>query len=177
MKVLDYGLLLDALDLKMVADAAAVNVKGSSAALLLQNVIVDDVQKHLKKCLQRIDDKKESRECANGKNVIEFRKKLVKDFWKNRLSFKSQKCVHCGSPKRNVKIEYNSKIYLKALSNRQASQWEAVSRVSNSSENTPAPPVERRRRSSDAFEEDEDDSEEDNETSENDSNGKSFCVG
>ena len=176
MKALDYGLLPDALDLKMVADAATVNVKGSSAALVLQDVIVDSVQKHLKECLERIEDKKESRKCANGKNVVELRKKLLKNFWKDRMSFKAKKCAHCGAPKRNVKIEYNSKIYLKALSTRQASQWEAVSRVSKSGENTPVPPVERQRRSSGAFEEEEGDSEDDDESREDDSNGKEVFI-
>lgn len=134
MKALDYGLLADALDLETVANSATVDVIGGN--IMLQEVITDAVEKHLNESLQKIDDKKQTKKSSTGKNVTELRNKLIKDFIRDKLSYKAKDCIHCGSPRRNVRIEYNSKIYLKALSSRQASTWESVSRLHSSNQNT-----------------------------------------
>lgn len=134
MKALDYGLLADTLDLETIAYSASVDVKGSN--IILQDVITEAVQKHLKESLQKIDDKKQTKKSSSGKNVTELRNKLIKGFIREKLAYKAKKCLHCGSPRRNVRIEYNSKIYLKALSSKQASNWESVSRLSKSNKNT-----------------------------------------
>jgi hypothetical protein len=134
MKALDYGLLADTLDLETIAYSASVDVKGSN--IILQDVITEAVQKHLKETLQKIDDKKQTKKSSSGKNVTELRNKLIKGFIREKLAYKAKKCLHCGSPRRNVRIEYNSKIYLKALSSKQASNWESVSRLSKSNKNT-----------------------------------------
>ena len=133
MKALDYGLLADTMDLETIAYSAAVDIKGSS--IILQDVITDAVQKHLKESLERIDNKKQTKKSSTGKNVTELRNKLIKDFIREKLAFKAKKCIHCGSPRRNVRIEYNSKIYLKALSSRQAGDWKSVSKLSQSNQN------------------------------------------
>ncbi|XP_028403627.1 DNA-directed RNA polymerase I subunit RPA1-like isoform X2 [Dendronephthya gigantea] len=140
MKALDYGLLADTLDLETIANSAAVDVKGSS--IILQDVVTNAVQKYLKESLKQIDDKKKVKKSCSGKNVTELRNKIIKEFLRDKLSYKAKKCIHCGSPRRNVRIEYNSKIYLKALSSRQASNWESVSRLSKSNPNTSAMPNE-----------------------------------
>ena len=134
MKALDYGLLADALDLETVANSATVDVKGGN--IMLQEVIIDAVEKHLNESLKRIDDEKLTKKSSTGKNVTELRNKLIKDFIRDKLNYKAKNCIHCGSPRRNVRIEYNSKIYLKALSSRQASSWESVSRLHASNQNT-----------------------------------------
>ena len=134
MKALDYGLLADALDLETVANSATVDVKGGK--ILLQDVIINAVEKHLNESLQKIDDKKLTKKSSTGKNVTELRNKLIKDFIRDKLNYKGKNCIHCGSPRRNVRIEYNSKIYLKALSSRQASSWESVARLHTSNQNT-----------------------------------------
>ena len=135
MKALEFGLVADALDLEIIAYSATVDVKGSSALIMIQDVIAESVKRHLKESLDKLDNKKESKKFANGMNVIELRKKIIKEFMKNKLSFKAKKCVHCGAPKRSVRIEYNSRIYLKGLSSRQATSWGAVSRVTDLDEN------------------------------------------
>ena len=136
MKALDYGLLADTLDLETIANSAAVDVKGSS--IILQDVVTNAVQKYLKESLKQIGDKKRVKKSCSGKNVTELRNKIIKEFLRDKLSYKAKKCIHCGSPRRSVRIEYNSKIYLKALSSRQASNWESVSRLSKSNPNTSA---------------------------------------
>jgi hypothetical protein len=133
MRALDYGLLADTMDLEAIANSATVDYTGSS--IILQDVITDAVQNRLKESLEKIENKKQTKKSSCGKNVTELRNKLIKDFIREKLAFKAKKCIHCGSPRRNVKIEYNSKIYLKALSSRQASSWESVSRLSKSSQN------------------------------------------
>ena len=134
MKALDYGLLADTLDLETIANSATVDVQGSN--IILQDVIIDAVQNHLKESLKRIDDRKQSKKASGGKNVTELRNQLIKDFIREKLAYRAKKCLHCGSPRRNVRIEYNSKVYLKGLSSRQASTWESVSRLSKPNQNT-----------------------------------------
>jgi hypothetical protein len=134
MKALDYGLLADSMDLETIAYSATVDIRGSN--IILQDVITDAVQKHLKESLEKIDNKKQTKESSTGKNVTELRNKLIKEFIREKLAYKAKKCLHCGSPRRNVRIEYNAKIYLKALSSRQASNWESISRVSKLNQNT-----------------------------------------
>ena len=132
MKALDHGLLAETLDMETVANSATLD----ASSLLLQDVITNAVQKHLKECLQKIDDRKQAKKTCTGKNVTELRNKIIKDFVRDKLAYKAKKCIHCGSPRRNVRIEYNSRIYLKSLSSKKANDWELVSRLSKSNSQT-----------------------------------------
>lgn len=133
MKALDYGLLAVASDLETIAHSAKFDAHGSN--IKREDVVIAAVQDYLKESLKNVENRKESRKTNNAKNVTELRNRIIKDFMKKHLLFRAKKCQHCDAPRRSVRIEYNSKIYLKGLSSKQAISWENVSRLSKSNAN------------------------------------------
>ncbi|XP_048588420.1 DNA-directed RNA polymerase I subunit RPA1 isoform X2 [Nematostella vectensis] len=126
MKVLDYGLISVAEELeeivKNVLSNGATEKSGKDA---MDENCVAALNKHVRTVLHELD-KSESRKKANSMNVTDFRHALLKKFSKTHLSTKRRYCSMCKAPSRDVRHEYNSRLYLKPLPNREAQKWAAT---------------------------------------------------
>ena len=58
--------------------------------------------------------------CKTSKNTTKFRQAFVKDFFSIT---RGQTCCHCHAPVRDVRAEYNSRLYLKPVPAKQVHKW------------------------------------------------------
>ena len=123
MKVLDYGLISVAEELQQVS-ISALNLDAA-------NTVQDDdvystaLNNRVKQVLKGVD-KKEAKATSVAKNVTNFRHCIIKEFMKNHMVNKKRHCPFCHLPARLVRSEYDSRIFLKAMSAREANKWVKV---------------------------------------------------
>ena len=127
MKVLDYGLIAAAKEIQEVAHAALKSASESESEghKKDQEACMRAVDEHTKNALHDLD-KKEAKRKSVVKSVTDFRHSVVKDFLKTHMINKKRYCPYCTAPSRDVRSEYNSRIFLKALSTREAQKWAAT---------------------------------------------------
>ena len=127
MKLLDYGLIADAKQLEEVSQTAlkASAEQESSGHKKTQQACIEAIDNHIKSVLQGLN-KKEARNKSVVKSVTDFRHSIVKDFLRTYMVNKRRSCPYCRAPSRDVRCEYNSRIFLKPLSNREAKKWAAT---------------------------------------------------
>ena len=120
MKVLDYGLIVAADELQQIAFTA---LNGSESADNVREIAcIAALDKYVKKVLNGID-KKETRCKSVAKNVTDYRHRIIKEFMQTHMANKRRYCPGCKAPSRDVRSEYNSRVFLKALSAREANKW------------------------------------------------------
>lgn len=88
----------------------------------LDQSCMNSIDKHVRNILRNLD-KKEARNKANGMNVTDIRHKISKKFMKTNMVSKRRYCSNCKAPSREIRSEYNSRLYLKALPKREAQKW------------------------------------------------------
>lgn len=119
MKVLDYGLIAATDELQQIAFTA---LNGDEVAENAQEILcIAALEKHVKKVLNGID-KKETRQKSVAKNVTDYRHRIIKEFMHSHMGNKRRYCPGCKAPSRDVRSEYNSRVFLKALSAREANK-------------------------------------------------------
>ncbi|XP_031567352.1 DNA-directed RNA polymerase I subunit RPA1-like [Actinia tenebrosa] len=123
MKLLDHGLIAEAEELdevvkNLISNAADNGIKNDD----LDENCMNSIDKHVRDILKDLD-KKEARNRANGMNVTDFRHEISKKFMKTHMVSKRRYCSNCKAPSREVRSEYNSRLYLKALPKREAQKW------------------------------------------------------
>lgn len=120
MKVLDYGLIAATEELQQIAFTA---LNGSESDDKAREILcIAALDKHVKKVLNDID-KKETRQKSVAKNVTDYRHRIIKEFMQTYMANKRRYCPGCKAPSRDVRSEYNSRVFLKALSAREANKW------------------------------------------------------
>ncbi|KAL9951314.1 hypothetical protein ACROYT_G043957 [Oculina patagonica] len=120
MKVLDYGLIAATEELQQIAFTA---LNGSESDDKAREILcIAALDKHVKKVLNDID-KKETRQKSVAKNVTDYRHRIIKEFMQTHMANKRRYCPGCKAPSRDVRSEYNSRVFLKALSAREANKW------------------------------------------------------
>ena len=124
MKVLDYGLIAVAEELQQIAFTALNGSEGNdnSQGVQLEDTCIATLDKHVKKVLNGID-KKEALQKSVAKNVTNCRHRIIKEFMRSHMVNKRRDCPGCKAPSRDVRSEYNSRVFLKALSAREANKW------------------------------------------------------
>ena len=122
MKVLDYGLIAVAEELHQIAFSALNSSESKENSLQLGDTCIATLDKHVKKVLNGID-KKEALQKSVAKNVTNCRHRIIKEFMRSHLVNKRRYCPGCKAPSRDVRSEYNSRVFLKALSAREANKW------------------------------------------------------
>lgn len=120
MKVLDYGLIAATDELQQIAFTALNDSEFADNAREIMCIAALD--KHVKKVLNGID-KKENRQKSVAKNVTDYRHQIIKEFMRTHMANKRRYCPGCKAPSRDVRSEYNSRVFLKALSAREANKW------------------------------------------------------
>ena len=122
MKVLDYGLVAVAEELQQIAFTALNSSESNDNSLQLEDTCIAALDKHVKKVLNSID-KKEALQKSVAKNVTNCRHQIIKEFMRSHMVNKRRHCPGCKAPSRDVRSEYNSRVFLKALSAREANKW------------------------------------------------------
>lgn len=124
MKVLDYGLIAVAEELPHVANSAINSGESTETTVNIQDedVCIAALDKHVKEALKGLD-KTEAKLKAVAKNVTNFRHEIIKDFMSSHMTNKRRYCPVCNAPAREVRSEHNSRLFLKALSAREANKW------------------------------------------------------
>lgn len=122
MKVLDYGLIAVAEELQQIAFTALNSSESKDNSRQLVDTCIANLDKHVKKVLNGID-KKEALQKSVAKNVTNCRHRIIKEFMQSHMVNKRRYCPGCKAPSRDVRSEYNSRVFLKALSAREANKW------------------------------------------------------
>lgn len=122
MKVLDYGLIAVAEELQQIVFTALNGAESNSNSLQLEDTCIATLDKHVKKVLNGIDQK-EALQKSVAKNVTNCRHRIIKEFMRSHMVNKRRYCPGCKAPSRDVRSEYNSRVFLKALSAREANKW------------------------------------------------------
>lgn len=124
MKVLDYGLIAVAEELQQIAFTALNGSESNDTPqeVQLEETCIATLDKHVKKVLHGID-KKEALRKSVAKNVTNCRHRIIKEFMRSHMVNKRRYCPGCKAPSRDVRSEYNSRVFLKALSAREANKW------------------------------------------------------
>jgi len=122
MKVLDYGLISVAEELRVVACNASDEEKDKDADDGQDDPVCHALDNYVKNQLKNVD-KKEARGRAVAKNITNFRHQIIKDFMSTYMTFKTCFCPVCGTPSRDVRSEHNTSLFLKGMSFRMANKW------------------------------------------------------
>lgn len=118
LELVENGLISDALSLesKKISD----NPDAADAVLSIEN-LVDVLTEFVEKCKQ----KSCMAEKVTGwktKNEVEIKQKLIMSFLKS-CGNRTKKCSYCDAPVRTVRQEHGTRLFLKALGQKQASSW------------------------------------------------------
>jgi len=122
MKVLDYGLIGVTEELQQIAFTALNGTESNDNSLQRKDMCIAALDEHVKKVLNGID-KKEALQKSVAKNVTNCRHRIIKEFMRSHMVNKRRYCPGCKAPSRDVRSEYNSRVFLKALSAREANKW------------------------------------------------------
>jgi hypothetical protein len=123
MKLLDHGLIAETEELDVVVKNLITNASDNGMKNdELDNSCINAIDKHVRDVLRHVD-KKEARSRANGMNVTDFRHDISKKFMRAHMVSKRRYCLNCKAPSREIRSEYNSRLYLKALPKREAQKW------------------------------------------------------
>ena len=126
MKVLDYGLIAVAEELQHVANKALNSDESTYNTKDFQEEdCIAALDKHVKQALKGLD-KTEARGKSVAKNVTNFRHQIIKDFMGSYMVNKRRYCAVCKAPSREVKSQYNSQVFLKGLSFKEANKWAKI---------------------------------------------------
>ena len=127
MKLLNYGLMTDATKLEGVL-LSVVNAMSSGSkqrSIEVEEQGIKAVDDFVKKALRHLD-KKEAKLKSNSKTITDTRHVIIKQFMDTHCSTKKRYCAACGAPSREVRSEYNTRVFLKALSSKDARKWAAL---------------------------------------------------
>ena len=122
MKVLDYGLIAVTEELQQIAFTALDGSESNDNSIQLEDTCIVALDKHVKKVLSGID-KQEALQKSVAKNVTNCRHRIIKEFMRSHMVNKRRHCPGCKASSRDVRSEYNSRVFLKALSAREANKW------------------------------------------------------
>lgn len=122
MKVLDYGLIAVTEELQQIAFTALNDCESNDNSIQLEDTSIAALDRHVKKVLNSID-KREALQKSVAKNVTNCRHRIIKEFMRSHMVNKRRYCPGCKAPSRDVRSEYNSRVFLKALSAREANKW------------------------------------------------------
>lgn len=122
MKVLDYGLISVAEELRVLACNASDEEKDKDADNGQDDQLCHALDSYVKNELKNLD-KKEARGRAVAKNITNFRHQIIKEFMSTHMAFKTCFCPVCGVPSRDVRSEHNTSLFVKGLSFRMANKW------------------------------------------------------
>lgn len=124
MKVLDYGLITVAEELQQIAFGTlnCPDPLDNEQQSQPEYMCITAVDEYLRKELKNID-RKEARRESTAKNVTDCRHRISKEFMYTHMVNKRRCCPGCQAPSRDVRSEYNSRVFLKGLSLRDANKW------------------------------------------------------
>lgn len=129
MKLLKYGLVTDAVDLvKVLQSVLSAEIAVSKQRLEAEEIGIQAIDDFVNQALRQLD-KKEAMLNSNCTNVTDTRHLIIKDFMSTHFSSTKKNCGECGAPSRVVRQEYNSCVFLKALSLKDAKKWAALRRA------------------------------------------------
>lgn len=111
--LLDRGFLIEASNLLDMYGSFAVDASGGSASeITLQNTIVEKIDNYFNgvynQCL--------SEKIEITKNLVGHKQKVIKEYLSVHLKTKTKECPHCKSMLRDIRQEYNVRIYFKSAS-------------------------------------------------------------
>jgi len=114
-ELLDKGLLTEANNLRELFHAFTVQATEESATdMNVQKVVCKKIDTYYNDAVSRIKVPQVKTACT--KNIIRCKQDLIKEFIKVHLTSKTKECPHCKSLRRDVRSEYNTRIYFKAAS-------------------------------------------------------------
>ena len=116
LELIDNGLLMEASSLE---DTLRMKSEENSPEMCEE---VPDVRTYVERC-KRVAAEKYG--CSRTKNVVELRKKIVQEFLEVCCRQK-KKCVHCKAPVPSIREEGQAKIFLGALSSKEAEVWKVA---------------------------------------------------
>ena len=122
LKLLELGLLSDASDIENVVgmqDSDAVDKMIDSP-----DSIVERIDNYVKDCKRKAEDA-DTTVKVKTKNLVEFKSTIIVEFIRE-CSRGLKKCIYCSAPIRTVRQENHSRIFLKALSKKNAETWKTA---------------------------------------------------
>lgn len=132
--LLEKGYLTEATNLKDLYGAYSAEASENSATdINLHKVICEKIDAYYHSVINNVASSKS--ECT--KNLIKCSQDLVKDFIKNHLVSKTKECPHCQSLLRDVRSEYNTRVYFKSASQK-AVQKAVTAKMVKGLKKTPA---------------------------------------
>ena len=131
MRLLDKGLASDALELNASVLYDEEEGKG-------EKTHADRVLEYVRSCLKRNQQASSTGSPTavqqKSKHLTDLQRQLVSDFLKSMSSV--IKCPHCSAPVRKVRQEHQSKVFLRGLSPKQATNWVISQRKEQAQEAT-----------------------------------------